>query len=103
MRPVHCAFLDQFQFASCFSAVATSQTCRYTKPFPDPVLWTARQLGIAPEHCLMVGDTPVDVRAGRSAGTQTVGVLCGFGTQDELRRAGADEIIPSTADLAALF
>ena len=96
-------FLDQFQFASCFSAVATSQTCRYTKPFPDPVLWTARQLGIAPEHCLMVGDTTVDIRAGRSAGTQTVGVLCGFGTQDELRRAGVDEIIPSTADLAALF
>jgi HAD superfamily hydrolase (TIGR01549 family) len=96
-------FLEQFQISSCFQAVATSQTCRYTKPFPDPVIWAARQLGVAPEHCLMVGDTTVDVRAGRSAGAQTVGVLCGFGMEDELRRAGADEILPSTARLDDLF
>lgn len=96
-------FLDQFQLGSCFGAVATAQTCRYTKPFPDPVLWAAGRLGVAPERCLMVGDTTVDIRAGQAAGAQTVGVLCGFGTEDELRRAGADEILPSTANLVSLF
>ena len=96
-------FLDQFHLSPCFDAVATSQTCRYTKPFPDPVLWAARQLGVAPEHCLMVGDTTVDVRAGRSAGAQTLGVLSGFGTESELRRAGADEILPTTAGLGLLI
>jgi phosphoglycolate phosphatase-like HAD superfamily hydrolase len=43
----------------------------------------------------------MDVRAGRAAGAQTVGVLCGFGEEKELRRAGADLILPSTADLLA--
>ena len=93
-------FLDQYGLAPCFGAIATSQTCRYTKPFPDPVVWAAARLGIEHERCLMVGDTVMDVRAGRSAGAQTAGVLCGFGMEDELRRAGADEILPSTADLA---
>jgi len=46
-----------------------------------------------------VGDTTVDIRAGRTAGAQTVGVLCGFGARRELERAGADLILPSVADL----
>ena len=41
----------------------------------------------------MVGDTVVDIQAGKAAGAQTVGVLCGFGTQRELERAGADSLV----------
>jgi phosphoglycolate phosphatase-like HAD superfamily hydrolase len=95
------AFLDQFGLTPFFTAIATAQTCARTKPFPDPILWAAERLGVSPENCLMVGDTTVDIRAGRAAGAQTVGVLCGFGTQAELLRAGADLILESTADLAA--
>jgi HAD superfamily hydrolase (TIGR01509 family) len=95
------AFLEQFGLIRYFAAVATAWTCRYTKPFPDPVLWAAGQMGVAPENCLMVGDTTVDIRAGKLAGAQTVGVLCGFGQEAELRRAGADLILPHTAALAA--
>jgi N-acetyl-D-muramate 6-phosphate phosphatase len=91
------AFLAQFQLQGYFHAVASAFTCRYTKPFPDPVIWAAKQMGVAPENCLMVGDTTVDIRAGRAAGAQTVGVLCGFGREEELRKAGADLILPHTA------
>jgi phosphoglycolate phosphatase-like HAD superfamily hydrolase len=97
------AFLNQFCLADLIPTVATAMTCRYTKPFPDPILWAAAQMGVAPEECLMVGDTTVDIRAGRAAGAQTVGVLCGFGQEAELRRAGADLILPSTAALAAVL
>lgn len=92
-------FLDYFSLRETFRCVATSQTCAHTKPFPDPVLWAADQMGVAPHEVLMVGDTTVDIHAGRNAGAQTVGVLCGFGREAELRRAGADLILPSTADL----
>jgi phosphoglycolate phosphatase-like HAD superfamily hydrolase len=54
---------------------------------------------VAPENCLMIGDTSVDIRAGKAAGAQTVGVLCGFGEEQELRRLGADLILPRTPDL----
>jgi phosphoglycolate phosphatase len=60
-------------------------------------------MGVDPQACLMVGDTTVDIRAGRAAGAQTIGVLCGFGTQRELERAGADLIVSSTADLAEIL
>jgi len=93
------AFLEQFELTGFFRAIASALTCRYTKPFPDPVLWAAAQMGVPPENCLMVGDTCVDIRAGKAAGAQTVGVLCGFGQEAELRRAGADLILPHTAAL----
>jgi phosphoglycolate phosphatase-like HAD superfamily hydrolase len=48
----------------------------------------------------MVGDTTVDIRAGVAAGTQTVGVLCGFGERHELERAKANLILESTTELA---
>lgn len=98
-----CAFLEQYALMGHFCAVATALTCQYTKPFPDPVLWAAGKMGVPIENCLMVGDTTVDIRAGKAAGAQTVGVLCGFGQEEELRRAGADLILPGTADLADIL
>ena len=97
------AFLNQFEFGALFNAVATSQSVRHTKPFPDPMLYAAEKLAIAPENCLMVGDTPVDIRAARLAGMQSVGVLCGFGREKGLRQAGADLILRSTADLLGVL
>jgi HAD superfamily hydrolase (TIGR01509 family) len=93
------AFLKQFDLAQYFRAVATSQTCRHTKPFPDPVIWVAGQMGVSPANCLMVGDTVVDIRAGQAAGAQTVAVLCGFGTRRELERVGPDLVLNSTSNL----
>jgi HAD superfamily hydrolase (TIGR01509 family) len=83
-----------------FDCVATASTCRRTKPHPSPVLWAAAQIGVAPRACLMVGDTTVDIRAGVAAGTQTVGVLCGFGERHELEQAKANLILGNTSELA---
>lgn len=97
------AFLDQFNLRGHFRAIATAHTCAHTKPFPHPVLWAAEQMGVHPSNCLMVGDTVVDIRAGKAAGAQTVGVLCGFGRENELRRAAADLILETTAQLGGLL
>jgi phosphoglycolate phosphatase-like HAD superfamily hydrolase len=92
-------FLDRFELTGYFKVIVTAITAEHTKPFPDPILYAADKLGVTPENCLMIGDTIVDIRAGRAAGAQTVGVLCGFGEEDELRRRGADIILESTAEL----
>jgi N-acetyl-D-muramate 6-phosphate phosphatase len=94
-----CTFLEQFEILPLFHSIATAQTCEHTKPFADPILWAARQMQVPPENCLMIGDTFVDIYAGRAAGAQTVGVLSGFGTEQDLRRAGADLILPSVYGL----
>ena len=89
-------FLDDQNIRRFFKVVVAGQTCRHTKPYPDPVLFAADRMGVSPQRCLMIGDTTVDIRAGRLAGAQTVGVLCGFGEEDELRREGADIILTTT-------
>jgi len=92
-------FLDHVKFTRLFICIVTGQTTPYTKPWPDPIYWVAEQVGVSPENCLMIGDTTVDIRSGRAAGAQTVGVLSGFGHEKELVRAGADIILESVADL----
>jgi len=92
-------FLEQYQLMGYFTCIVTGQTCEHTKPFPDPVLWAARQMSLPPEECLMIGDTIVDIKAGKAAGAQTVGVLCGFGQVNELQLAGADLIISETPSI----
>jgi N-acetyl-D-muramate 6-phosphate phosphatase len=92
-------FLKQFDLVKYFDIVVTGLSAPFTKPYPHPILFAAQNMGVKPEECLMVGDTTVDMRAGKSAGAQTVGVLCGFGEEAELRKLGADFILKSTSDL----
>jgi HAD superfamily hydrolase (TIGR01549 family) len=96
-------FLELFDLTQYFDVIVTGYTCEHTKPFPEPVIFAAKALGLDPEHCLMIGDTIVDVRAGKLAGTQTAAVLCGFGLQKELELAGADIILGNTVDLEYLL
>lgn len=92
-------FLDYHGLNGMFKCVASGQTTPHTKPWPDPILWSAEQMGVPPESCLMIGDTTVDIRAGLAANCQTVGVLSGFGDERELTRAGADLLLESVAHL----
>ena len=94
------AFLNQFDLAKYFDVIVTALSAEHTKPYADPILFAAQKMGVTPDACLMTGDTTVDLRAGKAAGAQTVGVLCGFGEQAELSRQKPDLILPSTADLA---
>jgi phosphoglycolate phosphatase-like HAD superfamily hydrolase len=96
-------FLEGSQLAGYFKCVASGQTVRRTKPFPDQLLWAADALSVNAQNCVMVGDTTVDMLAGKAAGAQTIGVLSGFGDEAELKAAGADVILPSVADLPKLF
>lgn len=96
-------FLEQYDLVKYFDVIVTGLSAVHTKPYPDPVLLAAEKMGVPPENCLMIGDTTVDIRAGKSAGTQTVGVLCGFGEEPELRKMGADEIVDETTKIIELL
>jgi HAD superfamily hydrolase (TIGR01549 family) len=93
------AFLEHFNLVRYFDAIVTGLSAEHTKPYPDPVLLAARRMRVPPEECLMIGDTTVDIRAGKAAGAQTIGVLCGFGERAELEKMGADLILEDTTKL----
>lgn len=96
-------FLEHHGVLEHFVAVAGAQTTPRMKPYPDPLIHCAEAMGVAPERCLVIGDTTVDMQTAQAGGAQAVGVLCGFGTEDELRREGADLILATTSDLLGVL
>ena len=97
------AFLEQYGVRELFRAVVTAETTPRMKPYPDPILYAAEAMVVPPEDILVIGDTTVDMTAATSAGAQAIGVLCGFGTEDELRATGAQLILETTSDVLAVL
>jgi len=53
--------------------------------------------GFDPGSTFVIGDTPFDIRAGREAGFQTVGVATGDHSMEDLEASGAGLAIPDLA------
>jgi N-acetyl-D-muramate 6-phosphate phosphatase len=90
-------FLAQYGLSDLFRVIVTRDNVRRLKPHPMPVRAAAEKLGLPPEQCVMVGDTEVDVRSAKAAGTLAVGVLCGFGELNDFE--DADLVIDTAAQL----
>jgi HAD superfamily hydrolase (TIGR01509 family) len=58
------------------------------KPAPDLFLEVAARLGVSPETCVAVEDTPAGIESARAAGMQVVAVDRGRYDRVELRAAG---------------
>jgi len=82
-----------------FDTVVTALDIPQIKPAPDSILECAKRLGISPSESICVGDAPVDVIAGKKAGTITIAVLSGAGSHEALSRENPDAIIQSVANL----
>jgi HAD superfamily hydrolase (TIGR01549 family) len=72
------------------------------KPAPDTVLAALTAVGSAPQQALMVGDTPADILAGKTAGTITCAVTYGFSTREALLECMPDYVIDTFSDLMPL-
>lgn len=69
------------------------------KPHPAPIFKACEELHVAPEYTLYVGDSPLDIKAGKAAEVQTVGVLWGIGDREKLEGEGSDEIVANSDEL----
>lgn len=58
--------------------LVSGDTMAHAKPHPAPLLEAARQLRLAPEECIYVGDDERDIIAGRAAGMPTVAAAYGY-------------------------
>jgi predicted PurR-regulated permease PerM/phosphoglycolate phosphatase-like HAD superfamily hydrolase len=95
------AFLEQQELRDLIHVIVGREDTWRIKPHPSPVRHAADELNVPVERCLLVGDTPADIYAARSAGARSAGVLCGLGRETELERAGADLILNTTSDLVS--
>jgi mannitol-1-/sugar-/sorbitol-6-phosphatase len=56
----------------------SSDDVRRGKPDPEGYLIAAEQLGMEPEHCLVIEDTPAGLEAARRAGMQVLAITTTF-------------------------
>ena len=69
------------------------------KPEPDVILKSLEIFGFPPEECLMVGDAPSDMEAGRRAGVKTCAVRYGYGDLEAMASFTPDFWIDHPSEL----
>jgi HAD superfamily hydrolase (TIGR01509 family) len=71
--PLADAILDRLP-AGTFEVVVTGDEVRHGKPHPEPYLTAAELLGVRPEDCLAIEDSPTGVASAAAAGVPVVAV-----------------------------
>ena len=90
-------YLDLLDARDLADGWTTSADVEETKPEPDLVHAALEKAG--GDEAVMLGDTPWDVKAARAAGVETVALLTGGFSEQEVREAGAVAVFESIADL----
>jgi HAD superfamily hydrolase (TIGR01509 family) len=84
-------------------AVVGIEDAAERKPAPDPLIVCARQLNIPTDRSVYVGDSHVDIRAGKAAGMPTIGVLTGLDDVATLKREDPSWILESVREIKGLL
>ena len=95
--------LKYFKIDHHFKMVLGGDSLPQKKPSPEPILHICKELGIKPENTLMIGDSPVDLDAGRLAGVKTIGILEGLTPEDVMRKSQANIFLKKVGDIIALL
>lgn len=91
------SLLDLAERAAC---IVSGDTCPEPKPHPGPLLHASELIGIAPAHCLYVGDAERDVEAARNAGMPCIVAHYGYLDQSDQPDAwGAAGLIQQPQEL----
>jgi len=96
--------LEHFGLAEYFTCVAGSNLDSTRTHKDEIILSVLERCGITDrEHTVMIGDRMHDILGAEKAGIDSIGVLFGYGTKEELENAGADLLAQSVDDLRAIL
>ena len=80
--------LEHFNIAQFFEIVTGRENVQNPKPHPEPILTTLEQMNYDKKlhDVWMIGDTKLDLIAANDANINSIGLLCGYGEEEELRK-----------------
>ena len=73
------------------------------KPSPLQIMRVCKAMNVKPEESVMVGDSAMDIVAGKSANCTTIGVLWGSSSMDVLSDARTDFLARNPSELSELL
>lgn len=91
--------LKHFGMEDYFSFVGGSELDGSRTKKTEVISYILKTCGIEAKEAIMIGDRRHDIEGGKACGLESVGVLYGYGTEQELTEAGADHIIRTVAEL----
>ncbi|HUQ84726.1 MAG TPA: HAD family phosphatase [Candidatus Limnocylindrales bacterium] len=91
--------LRKLQILDFFIIIVSSDEVKKGKPEPDVFLEAAKRLRVNPAECLVFEDAPSGVLAGKAAGMTVYAVNSDQSIQEELKKAGADSVFSSLAEI----
>ena len=91
--------LKHFGMEDYFSFVGGSELDGSRTKKAEVISYILKTCGIRAKEAIMIGDRRHDIEGGKACGLESVGVLYGYGTEQELTEAGADHIIRTVAEL----
>lgn len=96
--------LEHFGIAKYFTCIAGSDLDNTRTHKDEIILSVLERCEITDlEHTVMIGDRMHDILGAKYAGIDSIGVLFGYGTKEELENAGADIIVASVDDLRRIL
>lgn len=79
--------LDYFDLLQHFEVVIGRENVENPKPHSEPILKALETLCVNPnQNVYMIGDTCLDMQAAKNAKIVGIGVLCGYGTKEQLSK-----------------
>ncbi len=94
--------LDELDISDCFYKVVGGDGVQNKKPAPEAIEIILKGINALPQNTVFVGDSRIDIEAGKKAGVITIGAAYGFRGRQELEEAGADVIIENIKELISL-
>lgn len=92
--------MDALKLAKRAACIVSGDTVTNSKPHPEPVLQACREAGLAPNHCLYIGDSAHDIEAGKGAGMTTLIAMYGYLKPGDNPQAwGADGLIQDPKEI----
>lgn len=95
--------LEHFQLRDFFSVVAGATMDGRIDRKADVLAMALSRAQASCQDSVIIGDRHNDIEGGRACGIDTVGVLYGYGSKEELQAAGANYLVASVEELRALF
>jgi pyrophosphatase PpaX len=86
-----------------FDVIVTGDDVATAKPDPEGVNAALATLGASAEASWMVGDGPVDIRAGHAGGLRSAGISHGLHSPEELQGVTPDVLVADLGELAAIW
>ena len=91
--------LARLDLAKYFAVTVSGDTLPRKKPDPLPLVHACRELGVAPDTAVFVGDSANDVTAARAARMPVICVRYGYNHGRDIREHRPDAVIDSLAEL----